>query len=58
VVTFSQAADGASWSLIMAVTGAVLNSMIFALSIRRGVDGVTTVELIMTAVATPNPRPS
>jgi hypothetical protein len=51
VVSFSQAADGASWSLIMAVTGALLNSLIFALSIARGVGGVTTVELIMTAFA-------
>jgi hypothetical protein len=51
VVCFSQAADGASWSLIMAATGAVLNSLIFVLSIRRGVGGVTTVEVVMTVVA-------
>jgi hypothetical protein len=35
----------------MAATGALLNSLVFALSIRRGVGGVTTVELVMTAVA-------
>jgi hypothetical protein len=51
VVCFSQRADGASWSLIMAATGAVLNSLVFMLSIRRGVGGVTAVELVMTAVA-------
>ena len=37
VVSLSQYADGASWSLIMAATGALLNSLIFALSISRGV---------------------
>jgi hypothetical protein len=51
VVFFSQLADGASWSLIMAATAALLNSLIFALSIRRGVGGVTTVELVMIVVA-------
>jgi hypothetical protein len=51
VVSASQHADGASWSLIMAVTAALLNSLIFVLSIRRGVGGVTTVELVMTAIA-------
>jgi hypothetical protein len=51
LVCFSQRADGASLSLIMAATGALLNSLIFGLSIRRGVGGVTTLELVMTVVA-------
>jgi hypothetical protein len=51
VVCFSQYADGASWSLIMVVTGAVLNTLIFALSLSRGVGGVTRVELVMIAIA-------
>ena len=51
VVCVSQRADGASWSLIMAGTQAVLTSLIFVLAIRRGVGGVTSIELIMIAVA-------
>ena len=35
----------------MAATGALLNSLIFGLSIRRGVGGVTTVELVMAVAA-------
>jgi hypothetical protein len=45
VVVLSQRADGASWSLIMVGTDAVLTVLIFALSIRRGVGGVTRGEL-------------
>jgi hypothetical protein len=51
VVVLSQRADGASWSLIMAATQAVLTIGIFTLSIRRGVGGVTRGELVMIAVA-------
>jgi hypothetical protein len=51
VVCLSQRADGASWSLIMAGTQAVLTSLIFMLAIHRGEGGVTSTELIMTAVA-------
>jgi hypothetical protein len=51
VVVLSQRADGASWSLVMAATQAVLTALIFVLSIRRGVGGVTTRELVMIAVA-------
>jgi hypothetical protein len=51
VVVLSQRADGASWSLIMAATQAVLTVVIFLLSIRRGVGGVTRGELVMIAVA-------
>ncbi|HTE63145.1 MAG TPA: hypothetical protein VK631_22515 [Solirubrobacteraceae bacterium] len=51
VVCLSQRADGASWSLIMAGTQAVLTSLIFMLAIRRGEGGVTGIERIMIAVA-------
>jgi hypothetical protein len=51
VVVLSQRADGASWSLIMAAATAVLTGLIFVLSIRRGVGGVTTRELVMIAIA-------
>jgi hypothetical protein len=51
VVVFSQYADGASWSLIMAGTQAVLTALIFVLSIRRGVGGLTRRELVMIAIA-------
>jgi hypothetical protein len=51
VVCLSQRADGASWSLIMASTQAVLTSLIFMLAIHRGEGGVTSIELIMIAIA-------
>jgi hypothetical protein len=51
VVCLSQYADGASWSLIMAAVQAVLTTLIFILSIRRGEGGLSTVELVMIAIA-------
>ncbi len=51
VVSFSQYADGASWSLVMAGVQAVLTSLIFVLSIRRGEGGVSPTELTMIAIA-------
>lgn len=51
VVVLSQRADGASWSLIMVVTDAVLTLLIFALSIRRGAGGVTRGEAAMIGIA-------
>jgi hypothetical protein len=51
VVCLSQRADGASWSLILAGTQAVLTSLIFVLAIRRGQGGASATELIMVAVA-------
>jgi hypothetical protein len=51
VVSLSQYADGASWSLIMAATQAVLTGLIFGLSIRRGEGGLSSPELVMIAVA-------
>ena len=51
VVSLSQYADGASWSLVMAGVQAVLTSLIFVLSIRRGEGGVSPAELTMIAIA-------
>jgi hypothetical protein len=51
VVCLSQRADGASWSLIMAGTQAVLTSLIFMLAIRHGEGGVTRTEFMMIVVA-------
>jgi hypothetical protein len=51
VVCWSQEADGASWSLVMAGTQAVLTTVIFVLAIRRGEGGVTRTDLLMITVA-------
>jgi len=51
VVCVSQYADGASWSLVMAAVQAVVTSLIFVLSIRRGTGGLTATEIVMIAVA-------
>ena len=51
VVSLSQYADGASWSLIMAATQAVLTGIIFGLSIRRGEGGLTPADIVMILIA-------
>ena len=51
LVCFSQRADGASWSLLMAGAQAILTSLIFVLAIRRGEGGVSTGERVMLAIA-------
>jgi hypothetical protein len=51
VVCLSQWADGASWSLIMLLTQAVLTTGVFAVAIVRGQGGTTIVELVLIAVA-------
>ena len=51
VVCFSQRADGASWSLIMAAAQAVLTSLIFVLAIRRGTGGLDAADLVVIAIA-------
>src|SRR3712207_829693 len=51
VVVLSQRADGAAWSLVMLGTDAALTVLIFALSIRRGVGGVTPGEIAMMGIA-------
>ena len=51
VVCLSQRADGASWSLVMAGTQAVLTGFIFVLAIRWGEGGVTAADGILIAIA-------
>jgi hypothetical protein len=51
VVCLSQRSDGASWSLIMAATQAVVTTLIFLLAIRRGEGGVSAAEVVMMAIA-------
>ena len=51
VVSLSQYADGASWSLVMAGVQAVLTSLVFVLSIRRGEGGVSRADITMIAIA-------
>jgi hypothetical protein len=51
VVCLSQHADGASWSLIMAGSQAVLTAIVFVLAIRRGEGGVSRLDALMIAVA-------
>jgi hypothetical protein len=51
VVSLSQYADGASWSLVMAGVQAVLTSLVFVLSVRRGEGGVSRADITMIAIA-------
>ena len=51
IACLSQYTDGASWSLVMAGTQAVLTILIFALSIRWGEGGISAAELVMIAIA-------
>ena len=48
-VCFSQGADGATWSLVMAATQAVLTTGIFLLSLRWGDGGVSTGDWVANA---------
>jgi len=51
VVCVSHRADGASWSLVMAGTQAVLTSLIFVLAIRRGEGGLGATDGMLIAIA-------
>jgi hypothetical protein len=51
VVSVSQWADGASWSLIMAVTQAVVTTAVLVVAVFRGAGGITATELLLLAVA-------
>jgi hypothetical protein len=51
VVCLSQRADGASWSLVLTATQAVVTGVVFLLAIRHGEGGLTAAELSMGAVA-------
>jgi hypothetical protein len=47
----SQWADGAGWSMLMLLGQAVTTGLTFALSIRRGVGGLSRLDLTITAIA-------
>ena len=47
----SQYADGAGWSMLMLLGQAVTTGLTFALSIRRGVGGLSRLDLTITAIA-------
>jgi hypothetical protein len=51
VACVSQRAEGASWSLVLTASQAVLTGVVFALALRHGEGGVTAFELSVTAVA-------
>jgi hypothetical protein len=51
VACLSQRADGASWSIVMAASQAVLTSIIFLLSTRRGEGGLSPADVLMIALA-------
>jgi hypothetical protein len=48
---WSQVAAGAAWSIVMIAADAVLTSLIFALSIRRGVGGLSSPDMTVIAIA-------
>jgi hypothetical protein len=48
---WSQVAAGAAWSIVMIAADAVLTSLIFALSIRRGVGGLSSSDVTVLAIA-------
>jgi hypothetical protein len=50
-VCFSQQADGATWSLVMAATQAAATTLVFALSIRAGEGGVSPLDLALIGLA-------
>jgi hypothetical protein len=51
VVTLSQHADGASWSVLVAAAQAGLTLGVFVLSVRRGEGGCARVDAVMLAIA-------
>lgn len=51
VVSLSQQADGASWSVAMAVTQAATNGLVLALAIRLGTGGLSALDASLIALA-------
>jgi hypothetical protein len=47
----SQVAAGAAWSIVMVAADALLTTLIFLLSIRRGVGGLSTSDMTVIAIA-------
>jgi hypothetical protein len=51
VVCLSQRADGAGWSLVMTASQAILTAAVFALAVRYGEGGLSSVDLSLIAFA-------
>jgi len=51
VACLSQRADGASWSVIMTATQAILTGLVFALAIRHGEGGMERRDLVLLGLA-------
>jgi hypothetical protein len=51
VACLSQRADGATWSLVMCATQAVMDGLMLALAIRFGTGGLTRPEMLLLALA-------
>ncbi|WP_028063770.1 hypothetical protein [Solirubrobacter soli] len=51
VACASQSADGASWSLLMLATQAVVTTLVFVLAIRLGTGGLSRADLMLLAIA-------
>jgi hypothetical protein len=51
LVSLSQRADGASWSLVLTVTQAILTAVVFVLALRHGEGGLAAFELCLMAAA-------
>jgi preprotein translocase subunit Sss1 len=51
VAALSQRADGASWSVLMTGTQAILTGLVFVLAIRHGVGGMETRDLFLLGLA-------
>jgi hypothetical protein len=51
VVCLSQRADGASWSLVLAASQAVVTTLVLVLAIRLGTGGASPAELALIALA-------
>jgi hypothetical protein len=51
VALASQLADGATWSIVMVATQAMVTSLVFLLSIRHGEGGLSTLDLAVIAIA-------
>jgi hypothetical protein len=51
VVSISQRADGASWSLVLTASQAILTGWVFVLALRHGEGGLAAVDLSLLTVA-------
>jgi hypothetical protein len=51
IACLSQRADGASWSVLMTATQAILTGVVFLLAIRYGEGGVGTIDLLLIGFA-------